>query len=176
MPKDTTSNSSAGNRTGNLWLIARFPNRSAIYRQIVFKAFFINIPTLDGARVQGDATLTYHNIPSVNDTIETADVKGCHLGDSSRRNWIEIPCVLFRCWPAGGDVVVWFSHGGPSGLISYKSYAVAGPGTHLEAVQKHSCAGSFCNFLLLASQTCYCASHPKTTTTWNVDAALEFSH
>ena len=49
------------------------------------------------------------------------------------------------------------------------------PGIHLEVVQKHSCAGSFCNFLPLASQTHYCASHPNHNH-MRPGAALEFSH
>lgn len=48
-------------------------------------------------------------------------------------------------------------------------------GIHLEVVQKHSCAGSFCNFLSLASQTHYCASHPNHNH-MGPGAALEFSH
>lgn len=46
---------------------------------------------------------------------------------------------------------------------------------HLEVVQKHNCAGSFCNFLPLASQTHYCASHPNHNH-MGPSAALEFSH
>lgn len=46
---------------------------------------------------------------------------------------------------------------------------------HLEVVQKHSCAGSVCNFLLVASQTHYCASYPNHNH-MGPSAALEFSH
>lgn len=46
---------------------------------------------------------------------------------------------------------------------------------HLEVVQKHSCAGSVCNFLSLASQTHYCASHPNHNH-MGPGAAMEFSH
>lgn len=46
---------------------------------------------------------------------------------------------------------------------------------HLEVVQKHSCAGSVCNFLSLASQTHYCASHPNHNH-MGPGAAVEFSH
>lgn len=49
------------------------------------------------------------------------------------------------------------------------------PHIHLEVVQKHSCAGSFCNFLPLASQTHYCNSHPNHNH-MGPSAALEFSH
>lgn len=49
------------------------------------------------------------------------------------------------------------------------------PGSHLEVVQKHSCAGSFCTFLPLASQTHYCASHPNHNH-MGPSAVLEFSH
>lgn len=46
---------------------------------------------------------------------------------------------------------------------------------HLEVVQKHSCAGSVCNFLSLASQAHYCASHPNHNH-MGPGAAMEFSH
>lgn len=46
---------------------------------------------------------------------------------------------------------------------------------HLEVVQKQSCAGSVCNFLLVASQTHYCASYPNHNH-MGPSAALEFSH
>lgn len=48
---------------------------------------------------------------------------------------------------------------------------------HLEVVQKHSCAGSICNFLFVVSQTHYCASYPNYNHMGhNHSAAVEFSH
>lgn len=46
---------------------------------------------------------------------------------------------------------------------------------HLEVVQKHSCAGSICNFLFVASQTHYCASYPNHNH-MGPSAVVEFSH